>query len=275
MEFPDCWEEVQTLEWTYLLGLHAVLMHNSHRVYLESLLRAWTLYVLERRGYKTNGGVDDMLLVDRLSQTLTWMYRINQQGEIELTCETTVNLLPKYRQLVGPASHGADLTFGEFRHAVTVMNAYTTDHDPASLLALCAILYRLPFKDRDGSMRRGRFREYRFAKFIQDAEQIPPALRYGIYVQFAYFCQYLQTGSFVIDGAEVTFAPLFAKSTGEQMSGVQDLGLTGILLSVAESGVFGNVGDTDDAPLLQVMLKMLADKQKADLLLKNLKQKSK
>lgn len=268
--FPDCWEDLQTIEWMQLLSLHAMLMNGSQR-YLSSVLRAWTLFILEKRGFTPNN-VDDWCLVDRLSKSLTWVYTTNDSGEIELTCETTANLLPRYRQLVGPASHGADLTFGEFRHAVTAMNAYTEEHDPALLQALCAILYRKQFKDRDGSLRRGRFRSYRMSEYMADAVQIPHALRYGIYVQFAYFCKYLQTGAFIIDGSEVTFAPLFERN-GQRDSSVQDLGLSGIRLSVAESGVFGDAEHTDDAPLLQVMLKMLADKQKADIITKNLKTK--
>lgn len=270
--FPDGWEDVQTFEWMKLLAFHYVMLLEGKHIYLESVLRAWTLFILEHRGFRIRG-VDDWLLVDRMSKSLTWVYALNDKGEIELTCDTTVNLLPVYKALVGPASHGADLTFGEFRHAVTAMNAYTEMHDPADLLALCAILYRKQYKDRDGSLRRNKFRVWRMGEYLSDAGQIPPSLRYGIYVQFAYFCKYLQTGTFVIDGSEVSFAPLFEKGAAQTDASVQDLGLSGIRLSVAESGVFGDAEGTDDAPLLQVMLKMLADKQKADILMKNIKNK--
>jgi hypothetical protein len=42
---------------------------------------------------------------------------------------------------------------------------------------------------------------------------------------------------------------------------------------VAESGVFGTVDDTDRAPLLRVLLKLLDDKQRADELGRRWKKK--
>ena len=49
--------------------------------------------------------------------------------------------------------------------------------------------------------------------------------------------------------------------------------LNSILYSVASSGVFGTATDTDNTPLLRVMLKLLDDKQQADRLQERTKKK--
>lgn len=122
---------------------------------LRDVKRDWCAYVLKNRGYRL-GGVDDMLMVDGLADTLDWMWIIGEETGLDgvtvtfaqLTYDCTVNLLPKWRYLQGPASHGADLTFGEFRQAAAVMNQYNAGQNPADLRALCAILYRKPVKEK-------------------------------------------------------------------------------------------------------------------------------
>lgn len=272
IEFPDCWEEVRPGEWEYLLKLRNLLM-TQRGVTLTDVRRAWCAFVMKRRGYKfrRKNNTDDMVLVNRLSETLDWMWAIEYEDGNEvvtLTVDTTQNLLPEYMGLVGPQSHGADLTFGEFRAATAAMNLYTQDHLPSDLLALVAVLYRYP--DADG--KRQPFDADQLNRYMIDARLMPQYIQWGIYAQFAYFCQYLTTGSFVIDGQEVTFAPVFGRrETDAPRSSAQDLGLNSILYTVAESGVFGTAADVDNAPLLRVLLKLLDDKQRADEMMKRVK----
>ena len=199
-----------------------------------------------------------MLLVAMVADTLEWMWLVDDEaGCISLHFDTTRNLLPEYKGLRGPQSHGGDLTFGEFRAATAAMNLYTEDHLPSDLLALVAVLYRFP----DPVMR--------------DVQRVMPDwLQWGVYAWFARFCEYLLTGEFIIDGQTVTFAPVFGRrdKDGERPSG-QDLGLNSILYTVAESGVFGTATETDRTPLLRVLLKLLDDKQRADELMKRYNKK--
>ena len=203
-----------------------------------------------------------MLMVDRLADTLDWMWKveedINQDGvpvtEAQLMYDCTVNLLPKWRYLQGPASHGADLTFGEFRQAAAVINKYNAEHDPTDLRALCAILYRKPVKDKGCALREP-FRAQYMGRYMGAVRYMPEWIQWGIYSWFAYFCNYLFTGAFIIDGVEVCFAPVFErhrKSPEAQPGIIQNLGMNSVLYSVAESGVFGNVDATDDLSLIHI-----------------------
>ena len=266
MEFPDCWEEVRPNEWTMLLNLRHKMM-TQRGVSLLDVKRAWCDFVLKNRGMRAKG-TDGMLLVDRLAETLEWMWMVDEEEKcIALRFDTTQNLLPDWKGLIGPKSHGADMTFGEFRAATAAMNLYTDGHLASDLLALVAVLYRLPDVQTG---RRRVFVEDELPGLMQDVQRVMPAwLQWGVYAWFAHFCEYLLTGEFVIDGQTVTFAPVFGRreKNGPRPAG-QDLGLNSILYTVAESGVFGTADETDRAPLVRVLLKLLDDKQRADELSK-------
>ena len=271
IDFPECWEEVRPEEWAMLLKLRWKLM-TQRGVSLTDVKRAWCDFVLTWRGMRVRG-TEGMLLVDRLADTLDWMWLIDEEEKcIALRFDTTQNLLPEYKGLIGPKSHGGDLTFGEFRVATAAMNLYTDGHLESDLLALTAVLYRM--KDvRTG--RRRAFVEDELPELMREVQRVMPDwLQWGVYAWFAHFCEYLLTGEFVIDGQTVTFAPVFGRreKNGPRPAG-QDLGLNSILYTVAESGVFGTADETDRAPLLRVLLKLLDDKQRADELEKRYKKK--
>ena len=268
IDFPEYWEEVTPQEWAYLLLMREKLV-TLPGVTLQDIKRAWCFFVLRRRANMAKG-LQLMLLVDQLAESLDWMFRVHpEDNTIELTFETTVNLLPVWRDFVGPASHGADLTFGEFRHAVTAYNRYTEDHQPEDLLALCAILYRRRVKNK-GAWLRQPYNPDRLDKNMAALRKMPAYLQWGVYAWFGYFNRYLMSEEFIIDGSQVSFAPLFAHQAAAGPAH-QNIGLNAIRFSVAESGVFGNSEETDNTSLLQVMLKLLDDHQRAEDLLSRTK----
>ena len=270
IDFPECWEEVTPVEWVYLLNLRHALQ-TRRGISLLDVKRAWCYFVLKERGYRFGHlhHTEDMNLVERLAGTLDWMWLIDdEEGCISLRFNTTKNLLPKWKHLRGPQSHGADLTFGEFRCATAAMNLYTQEHMDSDLLALVTTLYRRPY----GYGKRAAFVQDDLPKLMRDAKDMPGWLQWGVYAWFAYFCEYLLTGTFVIDGNEVSFAPVFGRREKEaKAASSQDLGLNSILYTVAESGVFGTADDTDRTPLLRVLLKLLDDKQRAEEMMRRIK----
>lgn len=274
VEFPENWDEVTSLEWLRILKLRENLSKQPELSLLD-VKRQWAMYALKTRGYRFKSKVDDMLLIDELSKTLDWMWHVNSDESgtaVELIYDSTVNLLPTWQLLHGPANHGADMTFGEFRHAVTAMNKYTVEQSPIDLRALCAILYRKPIQDK-GCFHRKPFRQQSMSQYMGMVRWMPEFIQWGVYAWFAYFCEYLFSGTFIIDGLELSFAPVFErqKKYPDAQKSAQSLGMVGVLHSVAEGGIFGNVDATDDTLLLRVMMKLLDDKQRADEMMRNLK----
>lgn len=271
IEFPACWEELTSSEWMYLLRLRKKL-ETDNRISLLDVKREWSRFVLRGRGF--NGSfryIDNLMIVENASKSLDWMWREHENGMIELTFDSTEQLMPKWRTYRAPKSHGADLTFGEFRQAMVMANAYTQTHKPELLTALCGILYR-----KSGDSKKGQYREpfcqEHIGIYANRVHQMPDHLQWGVYAWFSCFCRFLTEGIFVIDGHEVCFAPIFGRSKGDE-SADQSLGLNSILFSVAESGVFGNLQQTDESLLLRVLMKLLDDHNKAEAIKKELKQK--
>lgn len=267
--FPDCWEEVTPSEWEYLLKIRAKL-ESDNRITLTDVKRAWAHFVLRSRGWRVGfRAVESLVVLKNASESLDWMWKVHDNGIIELTFDSTEQLLPKWRRFRGPKSHGADMSFGEFRHALTYCNAYTKEHQPQMLTALCGVLYR-----KTGDSKLGQYREPFNANLVSlyanRVYAMPDYLKWGVYAWFSYFCRFLTEGTFIIDGNEVCFAPIFGRAKGEGNAD-HSLGLNSILFSVAESGVFGSVKETDDAPLLRVLLKLLDDHNKAEALRKEMK----
>lgn len=106
---------------------------------------------------------------------------------------------------------------------------------------------------------------------------MPSWFLWGVYAWFSFFCEYLATGIFIIDGREVCFSKIFGTSPspsqgGEPSSG---LGLNAIVMTLAESQVFGDFDDVLHTPLMRVLMKLLHDKEIYDREMKELKKHKK
>jgi hypothetical protein len=272
IEFPDCWEELTASEWVYLLRLRRKL-ETQKGLTLIDIKREWCRFVLHGRGCRPKIKKDYYLLIDKLAQSLTWMWVESEDGkQVGLDFNSTKNLLPTWQQLRGPLSHGGDLTFSEFRVAIALMNEYNQTHAPETLQMLCGVLYRRQGAKFGTAYFDGNYREEfnpaRMDLYAAAVQMMPEYIRWGVYAWFAYFCEYLLTGVFIIEGTEVCFAPVFERSGSDTGTTGQNLGLHAIGLSVAESGVFGNAEQTDRTLLLKIMLKLLNDYQRVEMIRK-------
>lgn len=273
---PECWEELTPTQFKYLLKNIFVMM-SSDDISKDDVLNDFADYLCGRLHFANKSKkLDYLLLVRKAATVLEWIFQTSPtDNEITVDFCTTQNLLPKIGKLVGPQSAGFDIRFGEYRKACWMYNNYTLNHDVESLDGLVGILYRSP--SPSASLRHPRkfngdyrepFNEYSLERYAKRVKHWPEYIKWGVYLWFSYFCRYLMTGEFDIDGNEVSFAPLF--SSGGDPDGKKDesLGMTSVLFSLAESRTFGTVDDTDNALLFKVMLKLLNDHKTAQNLKK-------
>ncbi len=273
LEFPDCWEELTQKEWEKLLKLMFEL-NTQKELTLRDVKRAWCSFVLSGRGIRKQDKIEYYILVNDLADSIDWMFSIEDDGKlVSLNFDSTQNLLPKWSKYSGPADHGADLTFGEFRTCVALFNKYNTEQDNRSLELLCGILYRKPASKNSGK-RREDFNKNLFNVYQRRVAQMPAQLKFGVYLWFASFCRFLVSGEFIIDGCDVCFESIFASNSKENNESNTDMGLgmNAILFTLAESGIFGNVDETDNTSLMRTLMKLLYDEQKAKEMRKETKQ---
>lgn len=255
IEFPECWEEVKPAEFKHLLKLREKLMLYKG-VTLLDIKRDWVRFTLKKRGVPFENTHRYYCLVNDLVNSLGWMWRVNEDSSISLNFDSTYNLIPAWHNLVGPASHGADLTFGEFRNALMMINTFNQSKDMQHLDMLVGMLYRpMVKKEREA------FDPKKFPLYMARVKYMPHFLKWGVYAWYVYLCQYLMTGDFIVGGHQVNFSELFSASGDDNAE--PSLGLDSVLFSVAESGVFGNIDQVDNTQLMRVLLKLLDDSRKA------------
>lgn len=278
--FPEFWDELTEKDWKDMLLLRQRLIDNPREgVDVSDVRNEAARCLLLNRGLKTRASDDKyFLLVRQAGVKLSWLWQETESGKLELTFKTTYNLLPRWDRLIGPASHGGNLLFGEFKDAITLCRAYdkameaepNEDHSQI-LRQLAGLLYR----NRDLKVKKHvRRLPYDYDGADEQAKRgnrMPMWFIWGVYAWFSYFCEYLATGIFIIDGEEVCFSPVFGGSSSSTDKQGTSLGLNDIALTLAESDVFGGFDDVMHTRLMQVMMKLLHDKQQADRIEKEIK----
>lgn len=269
IEIPDCWQDLTEADWSEVLKIRQRVVDHGGRYSELDITTETARVLLKNRGVGVKLKSENyLLLVAQIARSLGWLWHA-EGNVISLVYKDTRNLLPKVRQWYGPLSHGEDLTFGEFRQAFVHLKAYEQTQTDTPLAALAGLLYRpasAPAADRPYS-RRQPYDHDGIDDKIARGRQMEPWQRWGIYAWFAWFCEYLTRGTFLIDGCEVSFAPLFSSSapagspaaSAPAGSASGSSSLQQICLTLAESHVFGTARDVDNTPLFTVMQKLLMD----------------
>jgi hypothetical protein len=166
----------------------------------------------------------------------------------------------------GPQDALQDLTFGEYRMAHSAYLEYASAKDEKALNRMIAILYRpskrmlwirrmLPSYD---GQRRVAFTS-KSNPLILEARanhigRLPIALRYGIFLWFSGCEKFLTRGPIEVDGKIIDLSIIYEKN--EDQGDSPDIGLLGILYSLAETKVFGSIEETDSQNLYDIMIRL-------------------
>ena len=258
---PETWDELTRDDWRELLKMRQQMIDKQLALTLDDVRIETARMMLKNRGVGLKlENKQYLVLVHQIADSLDWLWKA-EEGGLSLVYRTTWNLLPKVRGWLGPMDHGADLTFGEFRQAITHLKAYEQSQNPVALCALAGLLYR-PAADGD-QRNQGLLRQpYDWDSLdekIMRGNRMERWQRWGIYAWFAYFCEYLTTEPFIIEGEQVCFAPLFQQHEGSDKKEGRGSTMAQICLTLAESHVFGTAREVDRTPLLTVMQKLLQD----------------
>ena len=276
--FPEIWDELTEADWVSMLKLreHLLTMVGAEITIKDIRIEAARCLLLNR-GIRTRLRNDKyFLLVHQAAEKLDWLWQEDDEHRVSLVYRSTKQLLPKWGQLFGPMSHGGDLVFGEFKEAVTLCQAYDKEGRKELLQMLAGLLYRRRNPQRSFPRRIAYDKDPSYTQLIR-GQRMPNWFLWGVYAWFSFFCEYLATGIFIIDGREVCFSKIFGTSPspsqgGEPSSG---LGLNAIVMTLAESQVFGDFDDVLHTPLMRVLMKLLHDKEIYDREMKELKKHKK
>jgi hypothetical protein len=174
------------------------------------------------------------------------------------------NKIRRYQNLIGPDDALQNCTFFEYKEAYAQWYQYQENQNEDHLNEMIAILYR-PVKSFLQVQKRmknfnGDSRETynvvtnprKLQNRIRKVEKWPSHIKYGIWLWFTACMEFLRTGKPVIDGIEIDLAILYKGEDGASAG----IGLTGILYSLAETGVFGGIRETGDSNLYDVLARL-------------------
>lgn len=267
IEFPECWEEIQPQKILHIFKLFT--LHSGLPLsYIKMAIVKSLLHL--KRPIVGDRSEQYFILVDELSKTIDWMFFVDKEiwG---INYNNPINVIPKIGTLMGPSGAASDMSFGEFRDALSAFSNFTTCKDTLDLYRLFGILYRKQINKRDqkhenfdGSLREKYNRNLMGQYLKVGAKRKPEELLYA-FVWFGAFAQYLFTGGeFCLNGQNgipISFVEIFNSSDKEKNN---ILGMNNIIFSIAEEGAMGNFKDVENANLFIVLQKLMHDHFKAE-----------
>ena len=274
-EFPSEIAEMDTGQFTYFIAL--VLKYIGGEIAIEQFK---ILLITKLLNIRMNFSYTIMALEDRelahgeifrISELCdSFFEHIERDGKLIKTFKLsfTKNFIPvvcgKYW---GPQDALQDITFCEYRMAHSYFAAYLESKSENDLNHLIAVLYRpakrllwlkklLPSFD---GQKRVPFTSTSNPLFldarVKEIAKLPIAIRYGIFLFFSGSEEFLAKGTVNVDGKAVDLSIIYEKS-GDDNSDSPDIGLIGVLYSLAETKVFGSIAETDGQNLYDIMIRL-------------------
>ena len=188
-------------------------------------------------------------------------------------------MLPRMGRYYGPSDALQDISLFEYKEARTYYVSHLKHpHHPLGkmeLARLAAVLYRphrkflwlirlMPWFDgREKVLFTSKIGQISFEKRAKDIyKTVDYATLYGLFQWFHNCDIFFSTGKIEIDGQEIDLSALYTK--GEVASNMPDIGIMGLIFSLAESGVFGGIEETSNAGLYDVFARLYQLKKQAE-----------
>ena len=289
IEFASAIEEMNYDDFSRLLEL--VLLQKTDQI-SESDFR--TMFTMVLLGAKKNAGYyladpvkrerihDNLARIGDLLDSFCHPEEINGEVKMVMDLKFVKQMIPRIGRYYGPDDALTNCTFYEYKEAYNFYRQYLQDKDPHDLDLMIAVLYRprksLLFIQRlmpgyNGQERR-QFNSKTNHGYLQHRarviSKVPFHIKMGVFLWFESCENYLRNGIVKIDGNEIDFSILYKNS---EPSGKPGIGLTGLLFTLSESAVFGNLEETSDTNLYDIMARLYQLKSDYDSQLEKMRQK--
>lgn len=269
IEYPSSWDECTPRQIRFIFRMAVSLLNGKMELqefkvrvfyHLTCMKRRWRHERKERRmtDQDRNLKYENVYLC---SETVGFMFEEKKENEYLFFYDYVMQMFPKFRccgrRVYGPSDALFNITWGEYMVAADFCRAYVESKNEADLNKLCAVLYRpRRWRYRNTDDPRIPFNANECVRRSRWFRRMPFAYRFLIYSWFSACDNYFKTGNIQVDGQEISLRPLFKTAGTNTELGLKDLGLTGIAMSVAESGVFGSIAEVNQTKLYMVLMKL-------------------
>ncbi len=268
VEYPSCWEELNREQLLFIMRNSLLLTSGDISMLDFQVLVLYNLLGI-RRKWKHNKRDRNLTQehfnkkycnIARAAETVDFMFT-RRDGTLIFDFNCVINFLPEIRikrkTFYGPADALFNITFEEYQVACDYNRRFIASREESDLNTLCAVLYR-PGRNGDiGNDRREEFNPHLSVKRAELFKRVHFEVKYTILSWFSACDNYLKTGDIEIEGRIVSFAALFRKETNEnEVETDTNLGLTGIMMAIADNGTFGSLEQVKRTNLYTVMLRV-------------------
>lgn len=268
VQFPSEWDECSDNQVHFILENSFKVMDGNISI-AEFRNRVFTYFTGLKTGWKyllrNKLGLNNIIneRIFQLSQELcNWIFVKNDDDNFELNFQTIKNFFPILNnKYFGPEDLLSNITLHEFKSALSLLDQYfdaKDDEDQSNLFLnyFIATIYR----PKDDLGNRLSLNNYIIEPGL--FEKTPIWQKQIIAIWFSYCVKCLQQEDIIIDGIEVNLSVLFPDSPiGSSNTQKVNLGWTGVLMDIAESGVFGNALETGRTLLYDILLYLLKKQQ--------------
>lgn len=281
-EYASGWDEIRRRDAAYVgrclhwLERGEIDVDMFRKLVVDRLIGRVNSKVMPMQGEKAwNMWANEGLLAD----SVDFFFKKGKNGEGQETIEVipnfVKNLLPwvrvGWRRLWGPGDFLGEMSFVEYKDLLFCADKYMKTKDPDYLTRMMAIGYRPRrlllwlLKRMPGFDGRMRVRynpgavDYRMRLF----GKLDIGAKY-IFFEYLMGCLYMlrndgEGSGIEIDGELCSFSLLFKKGSSAEAGEEEEesgIGLTGLLMSLAESGVFGTIKETASADVWDVLVRL-------------------
>jgi hypothetical protein len=170
------------------------------------------------------------------------------------------NPVPKirggYRNFYGPLDEFNKVTFGEYVDALEEFINFNDTGEIIYLHRLMAVMYRKRKLFTNSDDKRQEYNPDEITKRAKQFEFLHIGVVYGFYLLFASYQKYISTAKIFIQGNEIDLSILFSNNLEKSDSELPGLGMKGVLLNIAESGVYGDESGVRRKEHLDVLIKI-------------------
>ena len=205
--------------------------------------------------------------ISRIAELMDCFIELQEEeGNREFKLKSVRNFIPKILNYYGPGNCFQNLTYCEYRTARGYFKSYVLDGKEEDLNKMIAVLYRPSkrlwflqkyLKSSDGERRivfKSKNNPIYFLSRTKKISKVPFHIRYAVFIYFSACEDFLKTGKPEVDGIELDLSKLYTKGSSDTSK--TDVGMVGLLYSLAETAVFGSIEQTDNSNLWDIMIRL-------------------
>ena len=190
-----------------------------------------------------------------LSELVDTFFEPTKDGKKTIKQYYIHNPIPKirgnFRNYFGPENDFENVTVGEYLDTLEAYINFNQTGEMSYLNTMVSIMYR---KKDVFNKKRHLYNVNNLSNRTTLFKKLHIGITYGFYLYFASFQKYLATAKIFVQGSEIDLSILFdSKAETSQLPG---LGMKGVILAMAESGVYGTQDGVRKTLLWEMLIRM-------------------